>query len=191
MHETYCIMKWSMELSSILPCCVSVPLPYSLSVKKDFPNHFLLNQDISNVTTVTKTFFLVTALGLLASYELETSRIELFRKSSPRVAVLCFLSQLPVSSPFLKVIRQLLNSSSSSCRPWPVHLTFPRVTVCRLPLCSLALCDSVSFYTRSVEQVYEIFCECKIRCFILKEEHTNGIYRVFSDLWTSLQEVIS
>ena len=65
MHETCFIMKWSIKRSLIIPCYVSVVLPYSLSVKKDFPNQCLPNQDISKVTTVTKIIFLFLTLNTL------------------------------------------------------------------------------------------------------------------------------
>ena len=41
------------------------------------------------------------------------------KTNSPVSAIQCFLLQLPVSPLFLKIMQQLLTSSSSSCHPFP------------------------------------------------------------------------
>jgi len=65
-----------MKRSLIIPCYNSVVLPYSLSIKKDLPNQCLLNQDISELTSVTKFTFFLTALEFLGRNDRQNSRIE-------------------------------------------------------------------------------------------------------------------
>jgi hypothetical protein len=67
---------------------------------------------------------------LLSSLSYDRSKV-FSKASSPHSAILSFLLQMRVSSPFLKVIQELSTSSSLSfCHFYP-PLIFPSVTRCR------------------------------------------------------------
>ena len=64
---------------------------------------------------------------------------------------------LPAILPSIKCFRsQLL------CKMWSIQLAFLLFTVCRMFLSSLTLCDTSSFFTRSVQVIFSILLQHQI-----------------------------
>ena len=113
-----------------------------------------------------------------SSSSLSDDRFETSSKTiPPHIAIQSFLLQMRISSSVLKLIQQLLTSSSfSSChfylpfylpsityfkrqflrKMWPIQLTFRFLIACRIFLCSLTWSNTSSFLTWSVQLIFSI-----------------------------------
>jgi len=80
-----------------------------------------------------------------------------YKAGTPLSAIWCFLFEFAVSSIFLKVIQLRCTSSSSSfCHFCPSLLSFPSETCFRKQFLSRSLCNTSSFFTRSIQLLFAV-----------------------------------